>query len=284
MPYQTTRKRRVGSLLRQFRERAGLSAEDAARRIRKAQSTVSRVEAGQTLPSMAEMEVLLAYYNASDAEREQALQKWEDAKQDSTRLPMAGAVPKKFQAYLRMETEAAAIDLITTTLVPGLLQTPEYALAITENGAAIGGVVEPAKFVASRLERQKRVTAPDPLVVHAVLDEAVVRRVVGGAGVMVEQIDHLLALMERDNITIQVLPFGAGEYPTMGGAVNILRFKDPLDSPFIGLEYAGGEAIMDDPGDVEKFRVVFASLAELALSPEGTADLLRNTRREFKER
>ncbi|MBY8854638.1 helix-turn-helix domain-containing protein, partial [Saccharothrix sp. MB29] len=78
-----------------------LSAEDAARRIRKAQSTISRTESGQTLPSLAEVEVLLAYYNASDDEREHALQKWEDAKQDGTRLPLAGAVPKKFQAYLR---------------------------------------------------------------------------------------------------------------------------------------------------------------------------------------
>ncbi|MBP2339724.1 transcriptional regulator with XRE-family HTH domain [Saccharothrix coeruleofusca] len=283
MPYQTTRKRRVGSLLRQFRERSGLSAEDAARRIRKAQSTVSRVEAGQTLPSMAEMEVLLAYYNASDAEREQALQKWEDAKQDSTRLPMAGAVPKKFQAYLRMETEAAAIDLITTTLVPGLLQTPEYALAITENGAAIGGVVEPAKFVASRLERQKRVTAPDPLVVHAVLDEAVVRRVVGGAGVMVEQISHLLALMERDNITIQVLPFGAGEYPTIAGAISILHFADPLDAPFVGLEYVGGDSIVDDPSDVRRLQSAFAETARQALSPNATVNLLCAVRRELGE-
>ncbi|MBY8854220.1 DUF5753 domain-containing protein, partial [Saccharothrix sp. MB29] len=87
-------------------------------------------------------------------------------------------------------------------------------------------------FVESRVARQRRIAGPDPLVVHAVLDEAAVRRVVGGAEVMAEQVDHLLELAERDNITGQVLPFGAGEYPTMAGAVSILRFNDPLDAPF----------------------------------------------------
>lgn len=282
MPYQTTRKRRIGSTLRQLRERAGLSAEDAGRRIRKAQSTISRAEAGQTLPSLAEIEVLLAYYNATDDERDQALQKWEDAKQAGTRLPMAGSVPKKFQAYLRMETEAAFLDIITPTLIPGLLQTKRYALAVTVNGAAIGGVVDADKFVASRVERQKRITDPDPLVVHALVDEAALRRVVGGTEVMIEQIDHLLALMSRDNITLQALPFRAGAYPTMAGAVNILRFSDPLDAPFVGLEYAGGEAIMDEPGDVERFRTAFASMARLALTSDDTADLLRTIRRELE--
>jgi transcriptional regulator with XRE-family HTH domain len=284
VPYQTTRKRRVGSLLRRFRERAELSADDAARRIRKAQSTISRTESGQTLPSLAEVEVLLAYYDASDEERDHVLEKWEDAKQDGTRLPMAGAVPKKFQAYLRMETEATALDIISPTLIPGLLQSRRYAMSITENGAAIGGVVDAEKFVASRMARQKRITGPSPLAVHAVLDEAAVRRVVGGVETMVEQIDHLLALARQDNITIQVLSFGAGEYPTMGGAVNILRFGDPLDAPFIGLEYAGGEAIMDDPTDVGKFQAVFASLIRAALSPEDTAGLLGTIRRELEDR
>ncbi|MDU0291869.1 helix-turn-helix transcriptional regulator [Saccharothrix longispora] len=284
MPYQTTRKRRVGSLLRQFRERAGLSAEDAARRIRKAQSTISRTESGQTLPSLAEVEVLLAYYNASDDEREHALQKWEDAKQDGTRLPLAGAVPKKFQAYLRMETEAVALDIISPTLVPGLLQSRRYALAITGNGASIGGVVDAEKFVESRVARQRRIAGPDPLVVHAVLDEAAVRRVVGGAEVMAEQVDHLLELAERDNITVQVLPFGAGEYPTMAGAVSILRFNDPLDAPFAGLEYVGGDSIVDDPGDVERLRASFASAARQALDVTGTVELLRTIRQELGDR
>lgn len=282
VPYQTTRKRRVGALLRQFRERKGLSAEDAARRIRKAQSTISRSEAGQTLPSLAEMEVLLAYYDASDIERDQALQKWEDAKQDSTRLPMAGSVPKKFQAYLRMETEATALDIMTPTLIPGLLQTRRYALAITESGAAIGGVIDAERFVASRVQRQRRIFGDEPLVVHAVLDEAALRRVVGGTAVMIEQVDHLLGLMGLANITVQALPFGAGEYPTMAGAVSILRFRDPLDPPFVGLEYVGGDSIVDDPHDMDRLQSAFETAVRQALSSDETADLLRAIRQELE--
>lgn len=273
----TRRKRRLGQYLRDLRVRAGRTADDAAELIDKSRPTITRIESGHALPSRLELRTMLADYGASEEERTEALARLEDAKQDATRLELPTGLPPKFRAFLRAETDAARLQTISTTTVPGILQLPEYARAIQESPS---GLEEPDvkadRVLDVRLDRQRRLRGPDALAVHALMDEAVLRRMVGGSEVMRRQLRHLLDVAGLDTVTVQVIPFAAGVYGTMSGGLNMLTFADADDHPVIYLEYPGGGALVEDKKDVSRYAALFDGVASAALAPEETAELIEH--------
>lgn len=274
---QTRRKRRVGKYLRELRERSGRKTEEAADLLGVKRPTITRMESGETLCRRTELGALCAFYGATDAERAEALSRWEDAKQDTTRVVVPGAAPRQLRSFLRAEADAASEKIISPIVINGLLQTADYATAVTQapSGYRLPDV-EIERMVDARISRQGLISGKDPLTVHAIMDEAVVRRAVGGPEIMAEQLKHLLRLAEQPHITLQVVPFEAGAYGTMSGAATILEFPDAEDPPAAYVEYAGGGSWVEDKGDVAKLITTFDVVKGAALTSADTANLFRH--------
>lgn len=272
----TRRKRRLGAYLRDLRERSRKSADEAAELIFKSRPTITRIESGHALPGPLELRHLLAAYGATEDERTEALARLEDAKQDTARLELPTGLPPKFRTYVRAEADAERLQVITTTAVAGLLQTPEYARAVLSSSSGLSRGSRVDRMLDMRLSRQRRIDGPDPLTVHALMDEAVVRRIVGGAAVMVGQLRHLLDVGSRAHVTLQVIPFTAGVYGTMSGGLSVLSFADDEDPPLVHLEYPGGSALVEDRDDVSRYAAMVDAVSADALSPGETEAMIKH--------
>jgi hypothetical protein len=274
---QTRRKRKVGQFLVRLRERAGhRSVEEAAKLLRRSTSQVYKIENGHILLGFAELGVLLGLYNATDDERREGEGLWEDAKQDSTRIEHSSGVPRKFRAFLRAEADARIVRTIATTAIPGLLQTFGYATAIRESAHRL---IDPSigddRAVAARLARQKLLNGPDPLQLHALIDEGVIRRVIGSPEVMAEQLRHVLRKSEDGNVTVQVIGFDDGAYGPMSGSATILSFDGDEDPDTAYLEYPVGGQWVESLTVVQNFVAMFEDVAAQAKSIAESAALIR---------
>jgi len=267
------RKSRLGKRLRELREKAGKDSASVEARLRCSQAKVSRIERGATLIKLGELEILLAFYEVDDSTRSAVLAMWEDAKQPSKKVEGLSELPRRMQTVVKLQNEATTIRYLQPLVVPGLLQIEDYATAIHEADEFVpDDSVD--RSVAVRLRRQQILDDPNPPRFHVVLDESVIRRVVGGHDVMTRQLLHLIHLNGRDNITIQVHPFEAGPYGTMSGQVMILEFPDDEDPSSVYLEYPAGGEWVEDPASVAGFQAVFDRAARASLSASGTNEFI----------
>ncbi|MBK0870870.1 helix-turn-helix domain-containing protein [Saccharopolyspora sp. HNM0986] len=272
---QTRRKRRLGQFLLALRETADLTHDQVAELLRKSQTSISKIENGYFLCNFSELGALLAFYGASDEQRREAQAMWDDARADGTRIQVSTAHPTKYRAFVRAEAEAVSVRSLAPLAVPGLLQTVDYATAIHAAARHFGTDTDSRRAVRSRRARQRRLYAPDPVQLHALIDEGVLRRQVGGQSVMREQLRHLRTRSEQDNVTIQVVPLEAGAYGTSSGPVTILGFRDEDDPDAVYLEYPGGGTWVENANDVHAFTLTFEDVAAAALTPNESADWLR---------
>jgi transcriptional regulator with XRE-family HTH domain len=258
--------------LRALREERGLTLEAAAERLDCAPSTLSRCESGQQLISVHLVKSMLDLYEAGD--------RWAEL------VALARAARQRgwWQGYklgertqlVALETEATRVRDFTITYVPGLLQTADYARAMFVAAQVWGSGAALENAVAVRTIRQERLVDRDePLHLEAVVDEAALRRPVGGHDVHRAQLAHLLRAIELPTVTLQVLPFRAGEYPTMASALTLLTFGD-LDEPDIAhVEHALGAVTLDKESDVARASLAFDRLRAEALGPADSAALIR---------
>ncbi|GAB3465263.1 helix-turn-helix transcriptional regulator [Actinophytocola sediminis] len=272
-------KKRLGAFLRDVRKGAGKTMDEAADLLKAKRPTVSRYETGEVLPIWSTVHMLLTFYNAPDGDVIEAARLFDDAKDEprSVRLP-AGA-PKAYRKLVNAEREAVRERELAPYVVPGLLQTKRYASAL-EQAAHL--FYEPNmrsdSVVAARMNRQKPLDGPNPMQLHALIDEAVLHRQIGGPDVLREQVEHLLFLAERDNIALQVLPYTTGGYSTMNGSFIIVDYPEPDTIPGVYLEYPAGGAWVDNEKDVQRFTTTFDQATDLALSPTKTTHLLQQLR------
>ncbi|QUG99541.1 helix-turn-helix domain-containing protein [Saccharopolyspora erythraea] len=271
----TRRKRRLGQLLLGLRDRAAKSLADSSELLRVAESTVSRYETGHVRPGWATMQALLAFYGAEDHERVEAAAMWEDAAEQATRVVTPAGSSKALRAFLRAENEADTARHLEPLVIPGLLQTHAYARALNLTGQQFHST-PPQRYVTARLSRQARLSPPSPMNYHALIDEGVIRRVVGGPEVMVEQLRHLLVMAERDNVTLQIVPFGIGAYATMTGGFVILGYQDAADPPAVYVASAAGGNWVENGDDVTRFADTFDEVTKLALSTDESSNLIRS--------
>lgn len=273
----TPRRKRLGQHLRDVRERAITSSEAVADLLRVDTATISRYETGYLRPSWPSVLAILQMCRGTDEDRARALELWDDAGQRAVRLSVPAGSSKEFRAFLRAESEADTMRVLSALVVHGLLQTPAYTRAIHDSGHRFrdpDGKVE--RYVAARINRQKRLEGPEPLQMHALLDEAVIRRVVGGPAVMAEQLRHLLDLRKRDNITLQVVPFGVGSYGNMSGGCAIIGYADKQYAPVVYVEHTAGGVWVEDGADVQRFESVFDDTVAASLGPDKSAQLIRS--------
>lgn len=275
-PSPTVRRRRLRAELRRLRAERGLTI-DAVQELSKGDirtPNLSRWETGERSVRPADVRLLLDIYEVTGEEREALLTLARQAKERGWWQSFGASVPSWFQFYVGLESEASTIRQYSAELVPGLLQTADYYRALL--GTVPGDPRITGKEVDVRLARQERLAGDDPPEFWVVLNEAVIRRSVGGSAVMRAQLEHLAEVSDLPSITIQVLPFGAGVHPAMDGSFSILGFPLAADPAVVYMENQAGSVYLEEPADVDRFSRMFSHLIAKALSPEDSGRLLRS--------
>jgi transcriptional regulator with XRE-family HTH domain len=274
-PSPTVRRRRLRYELRRLRLDRRLTIEQVAEASGGDlhTSTISRMETGDRGISPAELRLLLDIYGLKGAEREALLTLCRKARERGWWHTYGDAVPNWFQVYLGLETEARSIHGYASELVPGPLQTADYYRAFLRTPPAVSDE-EAERKVALRLARQERLTGDDPPEYWAVLNEAVIRRPVGGPQVMRAQLDHIAQVADLTHVTVQVLPFSTGVHPAMEGTFWILGFPEPADPDVVYQENQRGGLYLEKPEDVDRYTLMFNHLIAKALDPGDTRTLI----------
>jgi len=275
----------LGAHLRRMREATGISREDAGWEIRSSESKISRMELGRVGFKERDVADLLNLYGLDDAEeRERLLALAKDANNPGWWHRYGDVLPSWFQSYLGLEAAAERIRTYETQFVPGLLQTVDYARAVVRIGQVTLKPEEIERRVELRMDRQRIITRPRPVRLWAVLDEAVLRRPVGGPKVLRGQIEALIELSERQNITLQVIPFSAGGHAATGGAFSLLRFPERDMSDVVYIEHMTSALYLDKRDDLDIYATAMDSLCVEADPPNKTADILADVLRSLEHR
>jgi transcriptional regulator with XRE-family HTH domain len=265
----------LGKQLRRLREQARLTTEDVGLQLDCSPSTISRMEGGKVGIRRSTLEQLLKIYDVDDRDLTETLIAL--AKEGKTRGWFArfGDLPSHYSRYIGLESNAIEMRDYEALVVPGLLQTEEYTRALLAAASPSGESEDAVQaHVSARRERQELLTkADDPLQFIAVLDESVIRRLIGGADVMRSQLKHLAEMGRARNVTVQILPFSGGAYAGMAGSFAILKFQG---APSVVYAEAMAGDIYQEAGDVQRYHDVFESLRAAALSPFESVKLIES--------
>jgi transcriptional regulator with XRE-family HTH domain len=269
-PSPTVRRRRLRYELRRLRDEHGLTIEqvqEASGGDIKAPS-ISRWENGERSVRPTDLRLLLDIYQVDGERREALLTLARQAKERGWWQSYGSVIPQWFQVYVGLEAEASSVRVYEAELVHGLLQTADYYRAFLQAAPAAAGDDEADRKIEVRLARQERLTGDDPPDYWAVLNEAVIRRIVGGARVMRGQLDHIAEMAGLPHVNVQVLPFGAGVHPAMDGSFEILGFPEPADPDVVYLENQAGSLYLEEQPEIDRYARMFSHLIAKALDPE----------------
>ncbi|AOR35668.1 transcriptional regulator [Streptomyces fodineus] len=272
------RRRKLGAELRTLRTGAGLTSGDAARLVGWHQSKVSRIETGASGVKPADVRVLLDAYGVRDGHLRQLLLMLAGSEDGGDRHrwwhAYRGVLPPTYRDFISLESQASAMRTLETTVVPGLLQTPEYARAVTR--AAVKDLDDEGldTLVEVRLARQDVLRTERPLRLSAVLDESVLRREVGGPEVMARQLERLVEAARLPQVRLQVLPFGAGAHVGLTGAFVIFSFPSTSDLDVVVLDQLTSSLYLERKEDLMAYSEAFDTLQFHALSPEDSLDYI----------
>ncbi|MFG1920020.1 DUF5753 domain-containing protein [Micromonospora sp. NPDC048898] len=281
LPSPTIRARRLRRELRRLRDRTGHTAEEVAKILGWHRTKVIRFELGHSRVMPKDMPPLLDLYDASEEERESLTALLRQSRQKGWWSAYGDVLPDD---YVGFEAEATSISAFESLYVPGLLQTEEYVRAIVRAGRSTADQDETDRVVAARLARKALLARDAPPSLWAVLDEAVVRRVVGGPTVMRAQLARLVEACEMPTVEIQVVPFAAGAHAAMGGAFTLLGYADPmLDPAVVYLSNDTSALLLEEDRQVARYRLMFDHLRAKALDPDRSADLLTRVAAKFPD-
>jgi len=273
------RRRELGALLRALRIDAGMTVEEVAEQLLCSSTKISRMETGQRSASQRDVRDLCRIYGVTDQvhydhlmslARQGRGQAW----WQPYNLPYA--------TYVGLEAEAATIRDYESGVFPGLFQVPDYVRAVHE------GAVHPLSSqvidqrIEERIERQKILTSASPPSVHAILDEAVLHRQIGGPAVMARQLDRTIELAAKlPNVTVQVLPFRLGAHPGLDSTFIVLGMVPPVPS-VVYVEGLVGSIYLERDQDVSRYQQIFERLSDISLDQDASIDLLGKTRAQFQ--
>lgn len=278
----TVRLRRLAAMLRELRERAGLSKEEVSARTGINVTTLYRIEMAQARPQRRTLGAMLDLYQVSEAQREEANRLLADALKPGMSHEYEGAVSDVYAAFINFEAEALSARQYQTSTVPGLLQTYDYAAAVIDTTMPRLDAATMENRARARMDRAVNLTKDEPLDLWVVMDEAAIRRVVGGPAVMAGQIDQLIKETQRKNIILQILPFDAGAHPGMAGSFTLLDFHNPTDPEVVYVESLATHVLVEGYDEIRRFGVIFDQLRAMALSPRDSAVLLQQVREGFR--
>jgi transcriptional regulator with XRE-family HTH domain len=269
----TVRRRRLALELRRLREAARLTCEEVAEHLECSASKISRVETGRVSVSPRDVRDMLKLYGVPEQQRDSLVQLSRDSRQKGW-WHAYGDINPQFATYVGLESAASEIRVYEVNLIPGLLQTEEYARTMIRAGTMNGNLADVDRMVALRMARQPALTRNDPPMLWTVVDEAALRRRVGGTELMRSQLEHVLELSSLKNVAMQVIPFGAGAHPAMGRPFVILVFPERIDPDVVYLEDLTSAFYLEDVDEVDRYNVFFNHLRATALSFDDSAALV----------
>jgi len=270
----SVRLRRLAAQLKELRESAGLTQEDVSERTGKDRSTLYRLESAQQRPQKSTLIQLLDLYGVAEPRRGDLLMLLREARQRGWMQPYRSELPEVYSDYISFEDEARSISNYESLFVPGLLQTEAYARAQLRGTLPTASDGEIENRVAARMERQPVLAKDGAPKLWAIMDEAALRRLVGGRDVMRGQVARLLEARLLSNVTIQVVPYGAGAHPGMDGSFVILDFPDVDDPSIVYVESAAGGLFLEEEAEIRRYILMFEHLRAAASGLDATAALL----------
>jgi len=265
----------LGSQLRQLREKKNISREDAGYTIRASESKISRMELGRVgFKERDVADLLILYGVTAPEERDALLTLVDEANAPGWWHRYNDILPGWFTSYVGLEAASALIRSYEVQFVPGLLQTEEYARAVMDVGVERLSLEEVSQRIKLRQTRQQILTRQNPVRFWGVIDEAALRRPIGGRDVMRAQLEHLITLTKAPNVTLQIIPFGAGGHAASAGAFSILRFPDQHMPDVVYTEQVTSALYLDKRDDVDRYLQVMERLCMEADPPAHTVDTL----------
>ncbi len=272
----TVRRRRLANELRRLREATSLTIEQVAETLECSSSKVSRIETAQVSPAPRDVRDMLQLYGVTVERAEALLQLAREARQKAGLYAEYKTLP--FVIYAELEAAAESTNVYSAQGLPGFLQTADYAHAVLRaiRQDLRSQPEEIERRVGLRLARQDRLTKDHTPMAWVVLDEAVLRRVVGGRETMRAQLEHLGELADLPNVTLQVLPFSAGAHAGMDGSFYILNFPDTSDPDVVYIENTTSDLYLEDIGAIRRYEQLFNHLRAAALDPDESITFVAN--------
>jgi len=265
----------VGAKLRRLRTEMGLSREEAGEAIRASEWKIHRLENGQVGFKERDIIDLLRLYQVTDPDEVAAfLLLAREANTPGWWQHYGDVLPRWFRTYVDLESAAALIRTYEGQFIPGLLQTDAYMRAVVQGAHLDESAEELGRRVRLRMARQQLLTREQPPRVWAVIDEAALRRPVGGREVMAGQLERLIEATKLPNVTLQVLPFEVGAHAAMLGAFSILRFADRELPDVVYLEHLTNAVYLDKRDEAERYLDVMESICDESEPPARTVELL----------
>ncbi|WEO97183.1 helix-turn-helix transcriptional regulator [Streptomyces sp. FXJ1.172] len=276
----TTRRRQLGAMMRKFRARKGLTLEEAGRLVGVSKATVSRYETQAGPVKWLVVEALCRAYGATEAEREAVVGLAKGAKLQGWWSSFADSIPESMNLLLTLEDEALHESHFACVYVPGLLQTRAYSTALQKANEVPLEPAEIERLVDIRMKRQEILTRPKPPRLWAILDESVIRRVVGSPQTMRDQLDRLLEANESPHVTLQVLPFCQGAHAAaLGSFVIIGGTEAALDVVYV--DFHTGSLFLEKDEELDRYRLAFEYLRAQALNMEASSSMIHRIRKEL---
>jgi transcriptional regulator with XRE-family HTH domain len=279
----TVKRRRLAAELHACREEAGLTIDDAADRLEWSAAKISRIENARVRVLPRDVKHLLRVYGVKEGgplwdllvtlAREAHQKGWWHAYGD--------AMSDSLKTLVGLETAATALRTYEPECVPGLLQTEDYARAVNRAALTAQNDDEIEKYVALRMARQVRLMQSEGAELWAVVGEGAIRWQVGGVGVLRGQLARLLEASYRPNVTLQVMPFGAGAHPGMAGSFMMLSFPEPADPDVVYVNYSTGSLFLEKPEEVARSALIFNHLRAAALSISQSREMVSRVQQEL---
>jgi transcriptional regulator with XRE-family HTH domain len=271
--------------LRAARQDAELTIEQVAAALEVSSAKISRLETGQRRAQTRDVRDLAELYQLPDSARDELMALARGSREPGWWQRYEEVGPSA-ATYLGLETAATGLQWFESQRLPGVFQTPDYIRALLRGigPAETWGAAFIEEQVAIRLKRQERLTATPPLSVHAVIDEASLRRKIGSPAVMAGQLDHLLELAKEPTVRIQVLPFEAGSTPGLNGPFTILTFAQAELSDLVHVEGNHGQFFLEESGTVNRYRHIFDVITRVALPSTDSLDILARIGTDWRSR
>jgi transcriptional regulator with XRE-family HTH domain len=260
--------------LAELREQAGLTVRDVARELEWAESTLYRIESARRGVKPGDVLLLMELFTRSgelvitQEQRDELLRLAREARKRGWWQTYSGAVAEPFVVYIGLEAEVSTIRAYASELVPGLLQTEQYAREIRRASLSPTDPEHTDRWIALRMARQRRLTEEDPVRLWAVLNESALHRTIGGPKVMGDQLARLVEVSGLPNVTLQVLPFSAGAHPAMDSPFMILGFPERGDQDVVYIEQMSQAMYVEAASEVDWYSLAFDHLRARALDPD----------------
>lgn len=268
------RARRLGIALRDYRKAAGYTLENAADELGMSVPTLSRIETANTIARPVDVRRMLSLYDVAAEDIARYVQIAKDARSKGEWW-RSYDLPGRVADLVALESDAISISVYRIDIVPGLAQTEAYCRALMADVTpVVMSEAEINEWVEFRMRRQRRILEDDDAPqVSIIVDDSVLARVVGGHGVMNEQIDHLITLGDRPNITVQIVPVADGAHPGIPGPVTFLDFDDLMPAS-VYIDTIFGDALFDGSAEVQRTRQALDAVRARAATPEDSRNLL----------